>query len=79
MRQEPPISNIDIYQIFRKVPNVSDDEAKRTADSVARVDQVATKADLIALEARMDAKMLRLAIWTVVFNVTLTVSLVKLL
>ena len=79
MRQEPPISNIDIYQIFRKIPNVSDDEAKRTADSVARVDQVATKADLIALEARMDAKMLRLAIWTVVFNVTLTVSLVKLL
>ena len=79
MRQEPPISNIDIYQIFRKVPNVSEDEAKQAADSVARIDQVATKADLIALEARMDAKMLRLAIWTVAFNVTLTVSLVKLL
>ena len=71
MRQEPPISNIDIYQIFRKVPNVSDDEAKRTADSVARIDQVATKADLIALEA----KMFKLALWAVAFNVTLTVSL----
>jgi len=69
------MSNIDIYQIFRKVPNVSDDEAKRTADSVARVDQVATKADLIALEA----KMLKLTIWAVVFNVTLTVGLIKLL
>ena len=86
MRQESPISNIDIYRIFRKVPDVSDDEAKRVADSVARVDQVATKADikelrtdLIALESRQDAKMLKLAIWTVVFNVTLTVSLVKLL
>jgi len=73
------ISNIDIYQIFRKVPNISDDEAKQTADSVARVDQVATKADLIAQDARQDAKRLKLAIWTVVFNVTLTVSLVKLL
>ena len=73
------ISNIDIYQIFRKVPNVSDDEAKQTADSVARIDQVATKADLIAQDARQDVKRLKLAIWTVVFNVTLTVSLVKLL
>lgn len=83
MRQESPISNIDIYQIFRKVPNVSDDEAKHAADTVARVDQVATKADLIALEARLEAKMLRLAIWIVAFNVTftvtLTVSLIKLL
>ena len=75
MRQESPISNIDIYRIFRKIPNVSDDEAKQVADSVARVDQVATKADLIA----QDAKMLKLTIWAVVFNVTLTVSLVKLL
>ena len=87
MRQESPISNIDIYRIFRKIPDVSDDEAKQAADSVARVDQVATKADLIALEdrleARLEAKMLKLAIWTVAFNVTftvtLTVSLVKLL
>ena len=87
MRQESPISNIDIYQIFRKVPNVSEDEAKHAADTVARVDQVATKADLIALEdrlaARMEAKMFKLALWTVAFNVTftvtLTVGLVKLL
>ena len=79
MRQALPMSNmmsnIDIYRIFRKIPDVSDDEAKQTADSVARIDQVATKADLIA----QDAKMLKLAIWAVVFNVTLTVSLVKLL
>ena len=75
MRQESPISNIDIYQIFRKVPNVSEDEAKQAADSVARIDQVATKADLIA----QDAKMLKLAVWAVAVAVTLTVSLVKLL
>ena len=79
MRQESPISNIDIYRIFRKIPDVSDDEAKQTADSVARVDQVATKADLIAQDARQEAKMLKLAIWAVAFTVTLTVSLIKLL
>ena len=79
MRQESPISNIDIYRIFRKVPNVSDDEAKHAADTVARVDQVATKADLIAQDARQDAKMLKLALWAVAFNVALTVSLIKLL
>ena len=72
-------SNIDIYRIFREVPNVSDDEVKHAADSVARVDQVATKDDLIAQDARQDAKMLKLTIWAVAFNVTLTVSLVKLL
>ena len=73
------ISNIDLYRIFRKVPNVSDDEAKQAADTVARVDQVATKDDLIAQDARLEAKMLKLALWAVAFTVTLTVSLIKLL
>ena len=73
------MSNIDIYRNFRKIPDVSDDEAKQTADTVARVDQVATKADLIAQDARQDAKMLKLALWAVAFNVALTVSLIKLL
>ena len=73
------MSNIDLYRIFRKVPDVSDDEAKHAADSVARIDQVATKADFIAQDGRMETKMLKLAIWTVAFNVTLTVSLIKLL
>ena len=80
------ISNIDIYRIFRKVPNVSDDEAKQAADSVARIDQVATKADIRELRvanradlSALEAKMLKLAIWAVAFTVTLTVSLIKLL
>ena len=88
------MSNIDIYQVLRKIPNVSDDEAKHAADLMAGVDQAATKADLgalqaatkadlLALEARLEAKMIKLAIWIVAFNVTftvtLTVSLIKLL
>lgn len=84
------MSSIDIYRVLRKIPNVSDDEAKHAAESMVRIDQAITKADLgafqaitkadlIALEARLEAKMLKLAIWAVVANVTLTVSLVKLL
>ena len=46
-------------------------------------DQAITKADLIALEARLEAKMIKLAIWATAVNVTLTVtltvSLIKLL
>ena len=79
MRQTPPMSNIDIYQVLRKIPNVSDDEAKQAADLMAGIDQAVTKADLIAQERRLEAKMIKLAIWTVAANVTLTVSLVKLL
>ena len=73
------MSSIDIYRVLRKIPNVSDDEAKHAAESMVINDQAITKADLIA----QDARMLKLAIWAVVVNVsltvTLTVSLVKLL
>ena len=73
------MSSIDIYRVLRKIPNVSDDEAKHAAESMVINDQAITKADLIA----QDARMLKLAIWAVVANVsltvTLTVSLVKLL
>ena len=77
------MSSIDIYRVLRKIPNVSDDEAKHVAESMVINDQAITKADLIALEARLEAKMLKLAIWAVAVNVTLTVtltvSLIKLL
>ena len=73
------MSNIDIYRIFRKIPDVSDDEAKQAAYSMVIDDQALTKADLTAFEA----KMFKLALWAVAFNVTftvtLTVSLIKLL
>ena len=84
------MSSIDIYRVLRKIPNVSDDEAKHAAESMARVDQATTEADLGAFQAitkadllALEAKMLKLAIWAVAVNVTLTVtltvSLVKLL
>ena len=84
------MSSIDIYRVLRKIPKVSDDEAKHAAESMVRVDQATTeadlgafqaitKADLLAQEARLEAKMLKLTVWAVAVAVTLTVSLVKLL
>jgi len=84
------MSSIDIYRVLRKIPNVSDDEAKQAAESMVINDQAITetdlgafqaitKADLIALEARLEAKMIKLAIWATAVNITLTVSLIKLL
>ena len=73
------MSSIDIYRVLRKIPNVSDDEAKQAAESMVINDQALTKADLIALEARLEAKMIKLAIWATAVNITLTVSLIKLL
>ena len=88
------MSSIDIYRVLRKIPNVSDNEAKQAAEFMASGGQATTeadlgafqaitKADLIALEARLEAKMIKLAIWATAVNVTLTVtltvSLVKLL
>ena len=80
------MSSIDIYRVLRKIPNVSDDEAKQAAELMSGVDQAtteadlsafqaATKADLIALEARLEVKMIKLAIWATAVNVTLTVTL----
>lgn len=77
------MSSIDIYRVLRKIPNVSDNEAKQAAESMVINDQAITKADLIALGGRLEAKMIKLAIWATAVNVTLTVtltvSLVKLL
>ena len=69
------MSSIDIYRVLRKIPNVSDDEAKQAAEFMASGDQAITKADLIAQKARREVEMIKLAIWAVVVTVTLTVSL----
>ena len=38
---------------WRRIPDVTDEEAKAAADSVAHVDEVATKTDLHRLETRL--------------------------
>ena len=47
------MSAIDLYQVLRKIPEVSDEQAKQAAASVAEHNQVATKADIAELRASM--------------------------
>ena len=61
------MSAIDLYQLFRRIPDVTEDQAKAAADSIAQADQVATKHDLEATRhdlkteiARLEAKLTRL-------------------
>ena len=47
------MSTIDLYQLLRRIPDVTDDEAKAAADSIAHVEEMATKADLHRLEIKL--------------------------
>lgn len=44
---------IDLYQVLRRIPEVSEDKAKQAADSIAQAGHAATKADLLQLENRL--------------------------
>ena len=49
------MNTIDLYQLFRRIPDVTDDEAKAAADSIAQADEMATKNDLLNLKAELRA------------------------
>ncbi len=40
------MSTIELYEILKKIPNVSDEQAKSVADMFAHTDDVVTKADV---------------------------------
>ncbi len=54
------MSIIALYQLLRRIPDVTDGEARAAADSIAQVDEVATKADLVKLEAALKTDLHRL-------------------
>ncbi len=49
------MSEIALYNTLRKIPEVSDDEAKEAVADVASSKEVATKADIIELKAETKA------------------------
>ena len=51
------MSEIALYNMLRKIPEVSDDEAKEAVADIANSKEVATKADLAQLETRLIEKM----------------------
>ena len=55
------MSTIDIFQVLRKIPEVSEQEAQAAADTIANAEEVATKADLktamVELENRIQKQL----------------------
>ena len=47
------MSTIDLFQLLRRIPDTTDDEAKAAVDSIAHVEDAATKADLHHLEIKL--------------------------
>ena len=67
------MSTIALYQLLRRIPDVTDDEAKAAADSIAQTNKVVTKADLDAALSRLEARLTRL-IFGVVFSVAVIIA-----
>ena len=79
------MSTIALYQLLRRIPDVTDDEAKAAADSIAHVEEVATKADLLKLENKFDqalsqleTKLTRLIFSSAAFVIVAISAIVKL-
>ena len=53
------MNSIDLYEVLKKIPDVSNAQARTAANSVAYVPNVVTKIDLINLEKKWDIKSLQ--------------------
>ena len=49
------MNTIGLYQLFRRIADVTYDEAKAATDSIAQADEMATKNDLLNLKAELKA------------------------
>ena len=68
------MSNIALYNILRKIPGVSDDEAKEAVSDIASSKETATKADIKDMATKADVeRMGRIMImWVVGVGVAVT-------
>ena len=51
------MSAIDVFQVLRKIPEVSEQEAQAAADTIANADDVVTKADLKTTIAELETRL----------------------
>ncbi len=56
------MSTIALYQLLRRIPDVTEEEARVAADSIAHVEEVATKADLHRLETKLTGLIYRVVL-----------------
>lgn len=46
-------NSINLYDILRRIPTVTDEEAKMATETLPHRDEIATRSDLLALELRL--------------------------
>ena len=51
---------IEMYDVLKNIPQVSDEQARDMADSLVNATNVATKGDLINMEAKLKEEMAKL-------------------
>ncbi len=80
----PIMSTIALYQLLRRIPDVTEDEAQAAADSIAHVDEVATKTDLLKLKTELkdemhilETKLIKLILGSAGFVVIAVSTIVK--
>ena len=74
------MSEISLYNALRKIPELSDDEAKEAVADVASSKTVATKADLANLGVRLTDKMTVQTRWLygfIVLNSMFVIAVIK--
>ena len=68
------MSDIALYDTLRKIPDVTDAEAKEAVADIASLKDIATKADIVELKTEL--KYLR---WLIVLAVGAAVGIIKFL
>ena len=74
------MSEIALYNLLKRIPNATDDEAKEAIADVASSKEVATKVDIIRLESFVKeglAKLETRLTWRLVFIVSIAVGIIK--
>ena len=73
------MSEIALYNTLRKIPEVSDDEAKEAVADIASEKDVATKTDLLKLEIRLVKQMYMVAGVIILVNIAAAGLMIKFL
>ena len=73
------MSDIALYNTLRKIPEVSDDEAKEAVANIASEKDVATKTDLLKLEIRLVKQMYMVAGVIILVNIAAVGLMIKFL
>ena len=73
------MTDIALYDTLRKIPDVSDAEAKEAVADIANSKEVVTKADLKAEIARLETKLTKLIYAVVAINTGVIIAAVGLM